>query len=99
MVELYYQHVLGVQLIDRQQIQPGNDGLKTGFDAAQRWQQVEHPDTGCLVIMRAGKLNEGHVGIFVSGGVLHSTMATGCVFQQLTDRYIRAKVTTFLRYA
>lgn len=98
-VELYYEHVLNIDLDDRGNIQPGHDGLQAGFDKAEHWPQIEKPEDHCLVIMQAKHLLAGHVGVFHNGYVLHSwNKDIGCVFQPITDRFIRSRITAYLRY-
>lgn len=97
-VELWYRHVLGIALDDRAAHPPGHDGLQAGFDAAAHWRAVDAPENHCLVILRAGHLRAGHVGVFFGGRVLHSSEHQGCVYQALSDRWIRSRVTRFLRF-
>lgn len=96
-VEMFYAHVLGVQITDRGSIAPGNDGMQQGVEAAQEWEEIPEPENHCLVIMRAGRLEFGHVGIFIDGFVLHSTEKTGCTYQKITDRRVEPKITAYLR--
>lgn len=95
-VELWYRHVLGIEVGDRGAIDPGSDGLQVGFDAKSDWQPIEVPADHCLVILRAGRLAAGHVGIFYNGSVLHSSKGHGCVYQPITDRTIRSHLTCYL---
>lgn len=95
-VELWYRHVLGIDVADRGQIDPGASGLQSGFDVKSAWREVTAPADHCLVIMRAGRLAAGHVGIFYSGSVLHSSQGHDCVYQPVTDRAIRALTTCYL---
>lgn len=100
-VELWYEHVLGVALKDRANNPPGHEGLQSGFDFALCddgvWQPIEAAEDHCLVIMRAGQLLAGHVGVFFDGRVLHSSDHQGCTYQPISDRWIRTKTTGFLK--
>ena len=97
-VELWYRHVLGIDLSDRSEHPAGHDGMQAGYDAAQDWQQIETPENNCLVIMRAGRLNAGHVGVFYGGSVLHSDEKHGCVYEPISKPMIRVKTTCYLRH-
>lgn len=97
-VELWYHHVLGVALPDRSAHPAGHDGMQAGFEAAQDWEQIDKPEDHCLVIMRAGRLNAGHVGIFYGGFVLHTDKSHGCVYEAISKPMIRAKTTCYLRH-
>ena len=97
-VELWYLHVLGITLDDRAQHPPGHDGMQSGFDAASDWRPIDAPVNHCLVIMRAGRLEAGHVGVFFDGNVLHSDESHGCVYQSITDKWIKSKTTGFLKF-
>ena len=97
-VELYYRHILGIELNEREGIIPGHVGLQQGFKQAVRWVEVDAPEEGDLVIMRAFGLTAGHVGVFVEGHVLHSTRRAGCVFQPMSDPAIQAGITGFWSY-
>lgn len=99
LVELFYAHVLGVKLIDRANIAPGHAGMNAGFDAATDWPPVSGPVENGLVIMRAAGFKAGHVGLFIAGRVLHTSEKTGCVYQPITDRFLRSRITSFLRHS
>ena len=94
-VELWYRHVLGVELSDRTNIAPGHDGVQKGFDAALGWRLVAAPVDHCAVVMRAHGFEAGHIGIYYNGSVLHTDEAHGCVYQPITDRVIRTKITAY----
>lgn len=97
-VELWYRHVLGIDVGDRSDIAPGATGLQSGFDAKSTWQPIDQPVDHCLVIMRAGRLSAGHVGIFYSGSVLHSSQGHDCVYQPITHRAVRSLTTCYLEH-
>ena len=97
-VELWYHHVLGISLPDRSSHPAGHDGMQAGYEAAQDWEQIETPEDHCLVIMRAGRLIAGHVGVFYGGSVLHSDERHGCVYEPISKPLIRAKTTCYLRH-
>jgi cell wall-associated NlpC family hydrolase len=97
-VELWYDLALGIKLDDRSNHEPGEAGLQAGFNAAQHWQKIEQPEDHCLVIMRAKGFEAGHVGVFYGGSVLHSDEQHGCVYQPISDRFIRSKITRFLKH-
>lgn len=96
-VELWYKHVLGIELDDRGSHPIGHEGTQAGFDAAKNWRTVDSPEDHDLVIMRAGRLRSGHVGVCFGGSVLHSDKSHGCVLEPLTKPMIRAKTTCYLR--
>lgn len=98
-VELWYRHVLGIEVADRASLPAGNEGLQAGFDAARVWQPIGEPKDHCLVILRFRHLVAGHVGIFWKGSILHSSAGHGCVFQPITDRLIKPRITSFLEHA
>lgn len=97
-VELYYRHVLGVELSDRGNISPGCYGLQEGFDRAEHWKPIDKPENHCLVIFRAKGLEAGHVGVYFEGSVVHSSDTKECVVQPLHNRLLRSRVTALLRY-
>lgn len=97
-VELYYKHVLGIVLVDRSDISSGHEGVNLGFERTRAWSRIETPEKDCLVLMRAGGLKFGHVGVFSDGCVIHSSDKTGCLCQPIADRFIRLKTTAYLRY-
>lgn len=96
-VELYYRLVLGIEVTDRADHPAGHGGLQAGFDAAANWVSIQQPEDHCLVIMRAKVLLAGHIGIYHSGHVLHSDESHGCVFEPINGRFIRSRITGFLR--
>lgn len=97
-VELYYRHVLDIELSDRGVIKPGHAGMQQGFEAATYWVEVTEPKQHCLVIMRAHGYQAGHVGIYIDGHVLHSDERTGCTYEPIKDRFIRSTITCFLAH-
>lgn len=97
-VELWYSHVLGIDLDDRAAHPPGHEGVQAGFEAAAHWEAIEAPENNCLVVMRAGHLNAGHAGVYLDGRLLHSDESAGCVFQPVSDRFIRSKISGYLEY-
>lgn len=96
-VELWYRHVLGIELTDRSSRPPGPDSVQGWADEGQGWQPITAPEDHCLLLMRSGRLKAGHVGIVYQGRVLHSAKSHGCVHQPLSDRLIRASTTGYLR--
>lgn len=96
-VELWYRHVLGIDLKDRADRPPGHNSVQGWADEGLGWISISAPEDHCLVLMRAGRLSAGHVGVFYNGRVLHSAKSHGCVFQPLSDRIIRSSITGFLR--
>jgi cell wall-associated NlpC family hydrolase len=98
-VELYYKHVLDIELDNRGDIEAGHMGIQEGFDQATNWKPIDQPENHCLVALRAGRIKVGHIGVYVDGNVLHSAdEETGCVFQPISDRFIKTRITAFLRY-
>ncbi|MGV8830350.1 MAG: NlpC/P60 family protein [Devosia sp.] len=97
-VELWYRHVLGIEVTDRAEFPAGNEGLQAGFDARSVWQPIDEPADHCLVILRFRHLDAGHVGIFYQGSVLHSSEGHGCVYQPITHRLIRPRITRLLAH-
>lgn len=95
-VELWYRHVLGIDLVDRSDLPPGNESVQQWRDAGDGWERVAAPVDHAVVVMRAGMLEAGHVGVFYGGHVLHSAAGHGCVYQPISDRFIRAKTTGYL---
>lgn len=96
-VELWYAHVLGIALDDRAGHPPGHEGMQAGFDAAGHWQAIEAAEDHCLVILRVGQLEAGHVGVFYDGHLLHSSEHQGCTYQAISDRWLRSRITRFLK--
>lgn len=97
-VELYYEHVLGISVPDRANHPAGHGGLQAGFDAAEHWAAIVEPVDHCLVIMRAHGFEAGHVGVHFAGSVLHSSDGHGCVCQPIGHRFIRTATTQYLRH-
>lgn len=100
-VELYYRHVLGIELGDRGQIEPGCAGVQEWSEARASgsidcWRELPGPVDHCLVVMRMGEMVAGHVGVFFRDRVLHSARRRGCVYQPLRDRRIACRVTSYL---
>lgn len=98
-VELWYRHVLGIDVTDRGALPAGNDGLQAGYDAASVWQPIDEAKDHCLVILRFRHLTAGHVGVFYQGSVLHSSEGHGCVYQPISHRLIRPRITRFLEHS
>lgn len=98
LVELWYRELLGAELEDRQGHGFDHAGLQSGFDAATRWRPISEPSDNDLVVMRAGQFEAGHIGVHYQGFVLHTSERTGCVYQPLTDRLLRPRITGFLTY-
>lgn len=95
-VELYYRHVLGIDLSDRAEHEPGAASVQEWYDATNDWQAVPAPLQHCLVVLRTGHLTAGHVGIYFDGRVLHSSRRYGCVAQPYARRGLRALTTALL---
>lgn len=97
LVELWYRHVLGIGLAERE----GRDSTRQSIDvwatAPAGWLPIVAPEDHCLVLMRSGRLAHGHVGIVYQGSVLHTAVTHGCVYQPISDRLIRAATTGYLR--
>lgn len=98
LVELWYRELLGVDLDDRAGHGHDHAGLQAGFSAATRWQPVDDPTDHDLVVMRAGGLEAGHIGVHWQGSVLHTSQKTGCVYQGLDDRIVRSRISGFLTF-
>lgn len=96
LVELWYRHVLGIELADRAEMPAVNDSVQHWADIHAGWRPIPAPVDHSVVLMSQGRLRAGHVGIFYGGSVLHTTAAHGCVYQPITDRLIRAKSTGYL---
>jgi hypothetical protein len=96
-VELWYWHVLGIELTDRSDRPPGPSSVQGWADEGQGWQAIPSPEDHCLILMRSGRLAAGHVGVVFQNRVLHSAKSHGCVYQPLSDRLIRAMTTGYLR--
>ena len=97
-VELWFKHVLNIDLDDRAKNAPGHGGLQAGFDAAKNWLAIKDPEDHCLVVMRAKGFEAGHIGISYNGSVLHSDESHGCVYEPATNRFIRSTITGFLKH-
>lgn len=97
-VELWYKHVLGLVLNDRAEHPVGHKGVQSGFRCAMNWQKIDRPEDHCLVILREGGFEAGHVGVFYNGDVLHSSKAHGCVLEPLKRLLLKSQVTCFLRH-
>lgn len=98
LVELWYFHLLGITVNDRAGHGANHAALQAGFDAATRWHKVDAPADHDLVVMRAGKLEAGHIGVHWQGSILHTAERTGSVLQSLNDRALKARITGFLTY-
>lgn len=96
-VELYYRMVFGIEVLDRAGHAPGHAGLEEGYRAARDWMAIDAPEDHCLVLMRAGLLQAGHIGVFYNGCVVHSDEAHGCACEPITDRFLRSRITGFLK--
>jgi cell wall-associated NlpC family hydrolase len=96
LVELWYRHVVGIELADRGQREPGMGSVDDWANAATGWKRIQAPTDHCLVLIRVGDLEAGHVGIHYAGKVLHTAERHGCVLQSLSDRLIRSRITGFL---
>lgn len=97
-VEIWYRECLGIELPDRADHPAGHGGVQAGFDAARHWRAIEAPVNHCLVVMRARGLQAGHVGIFHQGSVLHSDETHGCVFEPIGGRFIRTRISGYLKH-
>lgn len=94
-VELYYREVLNREVVDRDTLVPGCESVEVGWSrAAERWRSSQTPEDHCLVVMRAGALRAGHVGVFYAGSILHSRARHGCVFQPVSR--LRRVLTDYL---
>lgn len=98
LVELWYAALKDIMLTDRVGGVAGHGALQNGVEDTIRWARVETPADHDLVLMRAGDLEAGHVGIHWQGHVLHTSERTGCVYQPMTDRTVRSRITGFLTY-
>lgn len=98
-VELWYQHVLGIEVEDRSAHPPTNGGLQDGFQSASEWEAIDTPEDHCLVLMQAGKRKQGHIGVFYRKHVIHSDRkANSCVCQSVNDRSVKPYITGYLRH-
>lgn len=95
-VELWYRHVLGIEVDDRGARGPGHASVQQGRDAVQHWQEVSAPVDHCLVLMRAGRHPAGHIGIYYGGSILHSDESHGCVYEPANGPFIRPRITGYL---
>lgn len=97
-VELYYRHVLGLELTDRSRHPSTRGGIDAWSATANDWQRIKKPEDHCLVLMRAGRLSAGHIGVYFKGQVVHASAAAGqCVCEPITDRTIQNSLTGYLR--
>lgn len=97
-VVLWYKHVLEIELPNRANHKPGHGGLQAGFEAATNFEQIDDPTDHDLITMRAKGFDVGHIGVHYNGMILHSDESHGCVYEPITDRFIRSKITGFLRH-
>lgn len=97
-VELWYRERFGIELDDRRDIPPGPEGLQIGFDGKVHWSPVREPRDDDLVVMRTGRIDAGHVGVFFGGSVIHSEERSGCVCVPLKSKLVASRVTGFLRH-
>jgi len=95
-VELWYRHVLGVELDDRAGFPAGMKSVQAAVDTTTAWRSIEAPQDHCLVLMRAGQISYGHVGVFYDRHVLHSGEQHGCVYQPISHRAIQSMTTGYL---
>ena len=97
LVELWYREVLSLPLSERSGRHSARQSIDAWASAPTGWVPIASPEDHCLVLMRSGRLNAGHVGIAYQNRVLHSAKSHGCVYQPLSDRLIRASTTGYLR--
>jgi cell wall-associated NlpC family hydrolase len=97
-VEIWYREKLGIKLPNRASIAPGPEGLSVGFAEVENFVRVDEPQDDCLAVMRAGRLAAGHVGVVWNGGVIHSQMHAGCIWQPFDNPMLKNRVTCFLGY-
>lgn len=95
-VELYYKHVLDVELLDRARFAPGCASVQAWYDTTSQWRVVTEPVAHCLVVLKAGPLPAGHVGVYFGGRVLHSTRRWGCVAPPYARRGLGSGATALL---
>lgn len=50
------------------------------------WRRIVHPMDGAIVLMGVG---DKHIGVWISGGVLHAMSGTGVVFDDLHSLRLR----------
>lgn len=73
-----------------------------GHPERDNWLRVDHPEHGCLVLMRRSAAPENfyiHAGVwlaFDAGGVLHTDNPHGVVFDSLLELSMRGWVPTFM---
>lgn len=97
-VELWYRHVLGIALGERRDHPSSHEGLQAGFDGKQDWQPIDEPADHALVVMRAGRLIAGHIGVYFGGSVLHTDSAHGCIYERFNAPMIRTRLTGIFRH-
>jgi hypothetical protein len=99
---IWYRERFGIELQDRGANGLGVEGLQSGFDRRSDWIAVASPENDDVVVMRAAKgrivLDAGHIGVFWSGVVVHSSEDVGCIAEPLTARTIRHRITGYYRH-
>lgn len=80
--------------IDTKEIQYENERK----DWRLEWKQVEEPQEGDLVLFAQSGVTF-HIGLVIdSNSFLHSTEATGCVVEKLSDSFWKSRLDSFYRY-
>lgn len=102
-VERWYRMWLEIDLNERGDIPQGPEGLAKGFDDYHsQWVEVDAPQDNDLVIMHTvidrQRIAAGHVGVYWNGHVLHSDRGIGCVYQPITNRQIKHRITGYFRH-
>lgn len=102
LVEIWYKDRLGLDIIDRRDIDSSPLGIEAGFQLRRDWLAVETPQNDDVVLMRAAfngrRVEHGHVGVFWQGGVLHLNEQQGCTFARATSHLIASRISGVFRH-
>ena len=100
---LYYRDVLGTPVpaysaeMDAREFKHGAIAPLMAAEREKLWQQVDTPQPGDGVLMRAGR-NDSHVGVFLGQGrMLHSEGPDPSVIERIGDMRWRSRISGFFR--
>lgn len=100
---LYYRDVLGTPVpaysaeMDAREFKHGAIAPLMATEREKLWQQVETPQPGDGVLMRAGR-HDSHVGVFLGQGrMLHSEGPDPSVIDRIGDMRWRNRISGFYR--
>jgi cell wall-associated NlpC family hydrolase len=100
---LYYRDVLGMPIpsysaeMQEREFHRKDIGPLVDAEIERLWLQIDEPQPGDGVLLRAGRFNS-HVGVFLGNGrMLHSEGPDPSVVVRLDDIRLRSRITGFFR--